>query len=95
MSIIWDKLISCKDEIIDIFDEYCGEIEEPGMSQFNQPDNGWINRVWANADVRRAHIDVVDVRETKGLWMMHVCCCLLYTSPSPRDATLSRMPSSA
>ena len=27
---------------------------------------------------------------------VYVCvCCLLYTSPSPRDATLSRMPSSA
>ena len=25
----------------------------------------------------------------------YVCPCLLYTSPSPRDATLSRMPSSA
>ena len=25
----------------------------------------------------------------------HVEACLLYTSPSPRDATLSRMPSSA
>ena len=25
----------------------------------------------------------------------YVSCCLLYTSPSPRDATLSRMPSSA
>ena len=25
----------------------------------------------------------------------HIACCLLYTSPSPRDATLSRMPSSA
>ena len=24
-----------------------------------------------------------------------ICSCLLYTSPSPRDATLSRMPSSA
>ena len=24
-----------------------------------------------------------------------LACCLLYTSPSPRDATLSRMPSSA
>ena len=23
------------------------------------------------------------------------CCCLLYTSPSPRDRTRSRMPSSA
>ena len=25
----------------------------------------------------------------------HIYTCLLYTSPSPRDATLSRMPSSA
>ena len=27
--------------------------------------------------------------------MVHIYTCLLYTSPSPRDATLSRMPSSA
>ena len=26
---------------------------------------------------------------------IHSAICLLYTSPSPRDATLSRMPSSA
>ena len=26
---------------------------------------------------------------------VHPSVCLLYTSPSPRDATLSRMPSSA
>ena len=32
--------------------------------------------------------------QSKKLW--HVSnACLLYTSPSPRDATLSRMPSSA
>ena len=30
------------------------------------------------------------------MWHFYLCyCCLLYTSPSPRDATLSRMPSSA
>ena len=34
------------------------------------------------------------------MYIVHVhvharTCCLLYTSPSPRDATLSRMPSSA
>jgi phycocyanobilin:ferredoxin oxidoreductase len=74
MSIIWNKLIDCKDEILHIFDQYAEEIEEPGLSEFNQPDNGWINRVWANKSVRRAHIDVVDARDTKGLWMMHVCC---------------------
>jgi len=74
MSIIWDKLIECKDEIIDVFEEHAEEIEEPGLSEFNQPDNGWINRVWSNDSVRRAHIDVVDARKSKGLWMMHVCC---------------------
>ena len=30
-----------------------------------------------------------------GYWIGYVHGCLLYTSPSPRDATLSRMPSSA
>ena len=29
------------------------------------------------------------------LWWFMFSNCLLYTSPSPRDATLSRMPSSA
>ena len=28
-------------------------------------------------------------------FIQFICSCLLYTSPSPRDATLSRMPSSA
>ena len=31
----------------------------------------------------------------KAGWLGHPSTCLLYTSPSPRDATLSRMPSSA
>ena len=30
-----------------------------------------------------------------GILKDHISICLLYTSPSPRDATLSRMPSSA
>ena len=29
------------------------------------------------------------------IWYLKTKICLLYTSPSPRDATLSRMPSSA
>ena len=31
----------------------------------------------------------------EAIWIDHSTTCLLYTSPSPRDATLSRMPSSA
>ena len=48
------------------------------------------NRVEGDADHRL---------RTLGPWLDYLielgCNCLLYTSPSPRDATLSRMPSSA
>ena len=38
----------------------------------------------------------VNVESVGGnLLVQHYVACLLYTSPSPRDATLSRMPSSA
>jgi phycocyanobilin:ferredoxin oxidoreductase len=80
---IWEKLIDCKDEIIKVFDSKATEIEEPGLSAFNQPDNGWINRVWANDNIRRAHIDVVDARDSKGLWMMHVCIFPTLDNPAP------------
>ena len=33
--------------------------------------------------------------ESRRPCQLQACVCLLYTSPSPRDATLSRMPSSA
>ena len=36
-----------------------------------------------------------DSMEAFAQWQGHPHTCLLYTSPSPRDATLSRMPSSA
>lgn len=71
MSEVWETLIEIQDRLIDAFDATGTEIQEPGMDRFNQP--GWLNRVWQSESYRRAHIDVVDVRETKGLWMMHCC----------------------
>jgi hypothetical protein len=80
-SVIWDKLIECKDEIIRIFDANATEFDEPGLAHFN--NELWINRVWQNEHVRRAHIDVVDARDTKGLWMMHVCVFPVLTNDGP------------
>ena len=43
--------------------------------------------------------DELTNEEVTLLWLLVVCsvvkCCLLYTSPSPRDRQKSRMPSSA
>ena len=71
MSEVWDTLIKIQDRLMERFDDTGTEVFEPGMDRFNQP--GWINRVWSSDNYRRAHVDVVDVRETKGLWMMHCC----------------------
>jgi phycocyanobilin:ferredoxin oxidoreductase len=81
VSVIWDRLIECKDEIINIFEEHATEFDEPGLSHFN--NDLWINRVWCNDNVRRAHIDVVDARESKGLWMMHVCVFPVLNNDAP------------
>ena len=70
---IWERLIRLKDDMVAMLDTQCEEYNEPGMERFNNPEYGWVNRTWRNNVVRRAHVDVVDVRESKKLWMMHVC----------------------
>ena len=68
---IWERLIRLEKEIIDVLNKHLVEYKETGMERFNRP--GWTNRTWSSMSVRRAHVDVVDARETKGLWMAHVC----------------------
>jgi len=81
LSIIWNKLIECQHEIIKIFDDSATEYDEAGLAHFNS--DTWVNRVWHNDNVRRAHIDVVDARESKGLWMMHVCVFPVLNNDGP------------
>ena len=73
MSMIWEKLIDCQEKIIEKFEYHLEEYNEDGLGDYNQPENGWVNRTWNSDHIRRAHIDVVDAREQRGLWMMHVC----------------------
>ena len=81
MSQVWDTLIEIQKLLEESFNNTGIEIQEPGMERFNQP--GWVNRVWTSGNYRRAHVDVVDARETKGLWMMH-CCIFPHThNPAP------------
>lgn len=81
MSQIWDNLEQIQKYFEAAFSQSGREIYEPGMARFNQP--GWVNRVWTSDSYRRAHIDVVDARETKGLWMMHCCVFPHLNNPAP------------
>ena len=68
---VWERLIKLEQEIIEVLNKHLIEYKEPGMDRFNKP--GCTNRTWSNMSIRRAHVDVVDARETKGLWMAHIC----------------------
>jgi hypothetical protein len=43
------------------------------MERFNNSKYGWTNRTWKSNSLRRAHVEVVDARESKKLWIIHVC----------------------
>lgn len=78
---VWDTLIEIQHLLEDSFDATGKEIQEPGMDRFNQP--GWVNRVWTSDAYRRAHVDVVDARSSRGLWMMHCCIFPHLHNPAP------------
>jgi phycocyanobilin:ferredoxin oxidoreductase len=78
---VWNTLIEIEKRLEAAFYATGSIIHEPGMDRFNQP--GWINKVWKSSRYRRAHIDVVDARDTKGLWMMHCCVFPHLDNPAP------------
>ena len=65
-----------------------------------ETDSGWILVDCGDVVINIMRQEERDFYDLEGLWGENTFIkktnnCLLYTSPSPRDATLSRMPSSA
>ena len=69
--------------------------QQPQMdSKFQYTDEELILRFQEGDE--QAYIELVKRYKDKLInFVYRLVSCLLYTSPSPRDATLSRMPSSA
>ena len=80
--------------------------EKNGLELLGTPGKGWA--VWQGIGVATRKSEVValfdaDIRTFSSLYPSRMILplldesygCLLYTSPSPRDGLLSRMPSSA
>lgn len=78
---IWKNLVTIQRQIEDLFDNNLVKYQEQGLDRFNQEN--WLNLTWKSEKFRRAHIDVVDARDTKKLWMMHVCIFPVVNSGAP------------
>ena len=78
--------VSLEDDLMRIFgsDSMNNILEKLGLKNGESIDHPWINKALERAQ-QKVEARNFDIRKS----------CLLYTSPSPRDATLSRMPSSA
>lgn len=83
MSLIWSRLTTLKSRIERSLEnvDSVQETYEPGMDRFHNEQ--WTNRTWESPAFRRAHLDVVDARGTKGLWMMHLCIMPHLSSDGP------------
>ena len=76
MSKVWNTML-----------ELQANIEQQLNAVGEQVDEGhtfaWPNHVWSSPTFRRAHLDAVDARETKGLYMLHVTVFPHIIDPSP------------
>ena len=81
-----DVVKSSKPTLVDFYATWCGPCQAmmPAIKEVSQ-------RVGDSAKVIKIDID----RNQKLANKLNIRSCLLYTSPSPRDRTRSRMPSSA
>lgn len=68
---IWNSLIGIQNHFIDKLDQSGTECYEEYTKTFNQ--KGWMNRTWTSDLFRRSHLEVIDAREEKGLWIIHLC----------------------
>ena len=66
MSIIFKRLKSLSSHILNQLEINCNNVNENhGFT--------WPNYIFENKNIRRAHLDIVDVSETKKLYMVHLC----------------------
>ena len=74
------------------------EEEKRSLSEEGERKDRVIQQNVNHMSIRREEVQAKDQKKAAEIDQLRVIQssdCLLYTSPSPRDATLSRMPSSA
>jgi hypothetical protein len=75
MSMIFDSLELLHKDILKTLSNYTEYKEEHEFS--------WPNYVYTDTKFRRAHLDIVDARDTKNLYMLHLCVFPHTKDPAP------------
>lgn len=76
---MWNNFIDLKDSLSIYLEGQCGF---PTRGTFDW-DEDHDNQFFSNEKVEMAHISVIDMRETRKMWMMHVACFARPEYPMP------------
>jgi len=82
LSELWNKLISTKNEIESFINGKAIRTTTNSYLAGKYPTL-LSDDHWHSSDIRRGHVTTLDARETKGLWMMHVCIFPVPTNDAP------------
>lgn len=75
---IWNKIESLAKHFEQQFDLTGEPIEGNLDDEFN-----WHNTLWSSLRYRRAHVEIVDKRDTHGIYILHTTVFPHYNDPSP------------
>lgn len=76
MSTIFNRLVELSESVHN-------KIKEGSVVVDEGHSFDWPNYVYSSDNFRRAHLDIIDARDTKKLYMMHLCIFPHYNDPSP------------
>lgn len=77
MTVVWDKISKLAADIEDKFKQ-TGEPEKDVTD-----DYGWYNAIYTSRSYRRAHVEIVDFRETYNIYILHCTIFPHFNDPSP------------
>ena len=78
MTIVWDKVSKLAADITEKFNA-TGEV----INGSSEDQYGWHNTLWSGNSYRRAHVEIVDFRETYKIYILHVTVFPHFNDPSP------------
>ena len=78
MTIVWDKVSKLAADITEKFNATGNVINGSSEDQY-----GWHNTLWSSNSYRRAHVEIVDFRETYKIYILHVTVFPHFNDPSP------------
>lgn len=73
---VWDKV----EQLAEAFKE---KFSQSGTLESSDDQNGWQNYIYTSSSYRRAHVEIVDFRETHKIYILHTTVFPHFNDPSP------------